>query len=78
VGRGIGAGIRDFTSPHTVQPSFGAYQVISDGYRGLFTQGYSGRGPKLNTHFYPVLRSGMVELYTSSPLCVFREWCLIS
>jgi hypothetical protein len=45
----------------------GPPSLLSNGYRGLFLRGYSGKRPKLATHFHLVPRSRMVELYFYSP-----------
>jgi hypothetical protein len=41
--------------------------LLSNGYRGLFLLGLSGRGVKLTAHFHPVPRSRIMELYFHSP-----------
>jgi hypothetical protein len=50
---------------------------LSNGYRGLFPRGESGKSVKLITHLHLVLRSRMAELYLHSPH-VFMAWALIN
>jgi hypothetical protein len=51
----VGASI--FTSPCRPDRLWGSPNFPSNGHRGLFPRGYSGRGVKLTTHFQLVLRS---------------------
>jgi hypothetical protein len=50
---------------------WGPPSLISNGYRGLFPRGQSGRGVKLTTHLHLVPRSRMVELNLRFPICLY-------
>jgi hypothetical protein len=53
-----------------IATGYGLDGILSNGYRGLYPRGYSGRGMKLTTDLHLVPRSRMVELYLYSPICL--------
>jgi hypothetical protein len=56
-----------FTSP---RPVLGPTHFLSNGYRGLFPRGQSGRRVELTTHLHIVPRPIMMELYLHYPICL--------
>jgi hypothetical protein len=70
----LGVGVRVpvlsiiFTSPCCPDRLWGQTSLLSNGYRGLFPRGYSGRSVKLTTHLQLVPRSRKVGLYIHSPI----------
>jgi hypothetical protein len=63
--------VQALSLPHSVHAEFEALSaLISNGYRELFSLGYSYRGVKFTTHLYLVPRSRQVELYLHSPICL--------
>jgi hypothetical protein len=61
-----------FSLLHSVQTGSGSTQPPTsyNGFRGIFSRVLSGRGVKLTTHIYVVLRPRMVELYLHSLICL--------
>jgi hypothetical protein len=49
--------VKNFLFSVSSRPALGPPNLLSNGYRGLFPRGWSGRGVKLTTHFQLVPRS---------------------
>jgi hypothetical protein len=62
---------RFLSSPQRPDRFWGSPSLLSNGYRGLFSRGYSGRGVKLTTHLHLVPRSRMVAIH---PLPHMSPW----
>jgi hypothetical protein len=58
---------RRFSSPQRLGQLRGPPSLLSNGYRGLFPKGQSGRSVNLTTHNHLMPRLRMVELHLLSP-----------
>jgi len=78
MGRMIGGSSSDrsweFSLHHRVQTVSGSH---SNGYQGLFSWGYIGRGVKLTTHLHVMPRSRMYGLIPPLPQYASMAWCLV-
>jgi len=62
-----------FCSPPRPDQLWCSPSLLSNGYRGLFPRGKSGRGPKLTTHLHPVPKLRMRGAIP--PLSNTSSWC---
>jgi hypothetical protein len=73
--RGIGVRVpvilRIFTFPCRPDRFWGSPILLSNGYRGLFPRGLSGRGVKLTTHLQLVSEVKKIWIYTFTPPYAF-------
>jgi hypothetical protein len=63
-------GARLFSSSQPPDCLWGPPSLVSNGYWGLFPQGWSGLGTKLTTYLHIVPRSKKMELYLHSLICL--------
>jgi hypothetical protein len=73
----VPVGSRIFSSLNRPDRLWGVPNLLSNGYRGLFPRGQSGRGVRLTTHLQLVPRSRKCGSIHPLPQA-FMAWCLIS
>jgi len=66
-----------FSSPSRPKRFWGPPRLLSNGYQGLFTRGWSGRGAKLTTHLHLLPRSKISGTIPPLPQYVFMAWCSV-